>query len=99
MNSRRCFAILGMLVLLSACGGEHGTGGGGSANDTLVIALMTSPTNIDARVGNDNASGRVFDLIYSGLIKVTPGVAWRSQPMYLSTLWPGSWPPSPGLAP
>ncbi|HKB80377.1 MAG TPA: ABC transporter substrate-binding protein [Thermoanaerobaculia bacterium] len=76
MNSRRCFAILGMLVLLSACGGEHGTGGGGSANDTLVIALMTSPTNIDARVGNDNASGRVFDLIYSGLIKVTPDMGY-----------------------
>src|SRR3954467_12093624 len=34
-----------------------------------------------------------------GEMSPTPGVVWRTQPMYLSTLWPGSWPPSPGLAP
>src|SRR5665648_1672 len=29
----------------------------------------------------------------------TPGVEWRTLAMVASTLWPGSWPPSPGLAP
>src|ERR1700756_1780704 len=34
-----------------------------------------------------------------GEIKPTPGVEWRTLAMIRSTLWPGSWPPSPGLAP
>ena len=34
-----------------------------------------------------------------GEIRPTPGVEWRTAAMFLSTLWPGSWPPSPGLAP
>ena len=34
-----------------------------------------------------------------GEISSTPGVELRTQPMYSSTLWPGSCPPSPGLEP
>ena len=34
-----------------------------------------------------------------GEIRPTPGVLWRMLGDSLSTLWPGSWPPSPGLAP
>jgi len=34
-----------------------------------------------------------------GEIRPTPGTEWRRKPMYSDTLWPGSWPPSPGLAP
>src|SRR5579871_3121075 len=34
-----------------------------------------------------------------GLIRPTPGVECRTLAMLASTLWPGSWPPSPGLAP
>src|ERR1051326_8089320 len=34
-----------------------------------------------------------------GEIRPTPGVEWRTLAMILSTLWPGNWPPSPGLAP
>src|SRR5881396_225990 len=74
MRSRQLFALV-LIGFLIGCGGEKGAGGaGGAAKDTLVIALMTSPTNLDSRVGNDNASGRMFDLIYSGLIKVTPNM-------------------------
>ena len=32
-------------------------------------------------------------------MRVTPGVEWRSLAMNSVTLKPGSWPPSPGLAP
>ena len=34
-----------------------------------------------------------------GEIKSTPGVEWRTSAIHGQTLWPGSWPPSPGLAP
>ncbi len=34
-----------------------------------------------------------------GEIRPTPGVECRTLAMVASTLWPGSWPPSPGLAP
>src|SRR6478735_8106101 len=34
-----------------------------------------------------------------GEISPTPGVECRSRAMRSSTLWPGSWPPSPGFAP
>src|ERR1051326_8895469 len=42
--------IFGILLLLVACGGEHGKTGGGAAGDKnhLVIAAMSSPTNIDS---------------------------------------------------
>jgi peptide/nickel transport system substrate-binding protein len=65
-------------IVLAACfvacggGGEKKGGGGGGAKDTLVIEFKSSPTNLDSRVGNDNASGRVADLIHSGLVKITP---------------------------
>src|ERR1039458_9562220 len=35
----------------------------------------------------------------AGEIRATPGVEWRTLAMVLSTLCPGNWPPSPGLAP
>src|SRR3989304_2900634 len=34
-----------------------------------------------------------------GEISPTPGVAYRTAAIQGYTLWPGSWPPSPGLAP
>lgn len=67
--SRQFLAILASAFFLTCGGGEKRSG-----NDTLVIALMSSPTNLDVRVGNDNASGRVYDLACSGLIKVTPNM-------------------------
>ena len=73
MRFREFFALV-LIAFLAGCGGEKkaGGGGGGPSKDTLVIALMSSPQNLDSRVGADNASGRMFDLVHSGLIKVTP---------------------------
>ena len=34
-----------------------------------------------------------------GEMSPTPGVEWRVLAIHGYTLWPGSWPPSPGLAP
>ena len=75
------------LVVFSACGGgesKGGSGGGGTSKDTLTIALKSSPTNLDSRVGADNATGRVFDLCYSGLIKVTPELDYAPD---IATKW------------
>lgn len=60
-------------MFLAACGGgEKKNGAAGGDADRTVIAIQSSPTNLDPRVGNDNASGRMFDLCCRGLIKVTP---------------------------
>jgi peptide/nickel transport system substrate-binding protein len=57
---------------MASCGGGKEKAGGAAGEKKLVIALMSSPTNLDVRVGADNVSGRMFDLVYSGLVKVTP---------------------------
>jgi peptide/nickel transport system substrate-binding protein len=74
MKARKVLAILAVALLATCGGGEKKAGGAGGANDgkTLVVAMMSAPTNLDARIGNDNATGRVLELIYSGLIRVTP---------------------------
>jgi peptide/nickel transport system substrate-binding protein len=66
-------AIACALVTLIACGGgEKKNGGARGGADRLVIGLKSSPTNLDPRVGQDNASGRIFDLCCRGLVRVTP---------------------------
>lgn len=77
MKNRPLVAVAAAMSLaLIGCGGggEKKNAGGPAGGDTnrLVIALKSSPTNLDPRVGNDNASGRVHDLCCSGLIKPTP---------------------------
>lgn len=66
--------IAGAVAMLVACGGGEKKNGGGARGDAdrLVIGLKSSPTNIDPRVGQDNASGRIFDLCCRGLVRVTP---------------------------
>lgn len=65
-------AVAATLALGSCGGGETKKGSGGADADRLVIGLKSSPTNLDPRVGQDNASGRIFDLCCRGLIRVTP---------------------------
>jgi peptide/nickel transport system substrate-binding protein len=68
-------AVVSATAMLAACGGgEKKNGGGGPAGDAnrVVIGLKSSPSNLDPRVGNDNASGRIFDLCCRGLVRVTP---------------------------
>lgn len=69
---RGLMAIVTLFAALAlACGGsEQQTGSEGSGE--MVIAFDTAPTNLDSRIGNDQASGRIFDLVYAGLVKFTP---------------------------
>lgn len=80
----RHLLTIGIALAFVACGGGETKGRDGAAKDTLVIEVQSSPTNLDSRVGNDNASGRVFDLIYSGLVKVTPDMNYAPD---LATKW------------
>lgn len=74
----RTLAVVMALSLVVACGKKEGGDGGGrgkrggsETGDALILPLKSSPTNLDSRVGNDDASGRIFDMIHSGLIAVT----------------------------
>lgn len=75
MKTRLLIAVaIATSVTLAGCGGggEKKDGAAGGKSDALVIGLKSSPTNLDPRVGSDNASGRIWDLCCAGLIKVTP---------------------------
>ncbi|HVR43035.1 MAG TPA: ABC transporter substrate-binding protein [Thermoanaerobaculia bacterium] len=61
---------LAALLLAVACGGTESRTGAAEGRE-LVIAFDTSPTHLDSRIGNDQGSGRVFDLVYAGLVKFT----------------------------
>jgi peptide/nickel transport system substrate-binding protein len=65
-------AMASALATLIACGGGEKKSGARGDADRLVIGLKSSPTNLDPRVGQDNASGRMFDLCCRGLVRVTP---------------------------
>ncbi len=76
MKKQTSVVLITFLLTLAGCGGGSERKAGatkGDASNALVIVFSNSPTNLDSRVGNDDASGRVFDLIYSGLVKLTPG--------------------------
>jgi peptide/nickel transport system substrate-binding protein len=68
------FAVASAMLVACGGGGEKKSGGGAGpgSESRLVIPLQSSPTNLDPRVGNDNASGRIFDLCCRGLLRVTP---------------------------
>lgn len=74
MSHRHLIALATACLTIAACGGgEKKNGGGGDAKEKrLIVAVQSAPTNLDPRVGNDNVSGRIFDLCCRGLIKVTP---------------------------
>src|SRR5688572_25452857 len=71
-------------VLIACRGKESKTEGGAADQNRIVMAVKSSPTNLDVRVGNDNVSGRFFDVIYSGLIKVTPEMDYAPD---VATRW------------
>ena len=59
MKTRQLFASLAVVLLVACAGGEkqQGSGGGAGERNTLVMMMKASPTNLDVRVGNDNAAG------------------------------------------
>lgn len=86
MRYRSLLAAALAAGVLIACGGKESkpAGGGAADGNRMVMAVKSSPTNLDIRVGNDNVSGRFFDVIYSGLIKVTPEMDYAPD---IATRW------------
>lgn len=62
-------ALAALTLALGGCGGT-GTEKPGKTPSTLVIAFDGSPTSLDSRIGNDQYSGRMQDLIYAGLVEI-----------------------------
>lgn len=87
MKIRQWIALaIASSVILAGCGTEKKNGSASASGDAnrLIIGLKSSPTNLDPRVGNDNASGRIHDLCCSGLIKVTPELDYAPD---IATSW------------
>jgi peptide/nickel transport system substrate-binding protein len=72
MKQRQWIVLAIALVTLAACGGGEKKQTGGGDENRLIVEVQSSPTNLDPRVGNDNVSGRIFDICCRGLIQVTP---------------------------
>ena len=71
MKHRPSIALAIALITLASCGGEKKESGA-TAGKRLIVMVQSSPTNLDPRVGQDNVSGRIYDLCCRGLIQVTP---------------------------
>ena len=70
MKPKRLLALIALLTIVAACS-QEAPETATELRDSLIIAFDSSPTHLDARVGNDQNTGRVFDLIYAGLVRVT----------------------------
>jgi peptide/nickel transport system substrate-binding protein len=63
--TRRELLALAAAPFASACA----RGGAPHRDDTLIVALESGPLHLDPRVGTDQASWRVHDVVFSGLVK------------------------------
>jgi peptide/nickel transport system substrate-binding protein len=67
-----CWRVIAVLLLLAAglvAGGCRRTKGPDLPPDNrLVVALESAPINLDPRVGTDQASSRVFEVMLNGLV-------------------------------
>src|SRR5688500_8944742 len=82
MNTRALGFGLWALGLLGAAGCNQPDASAANA-DVLTVVVRASPNNFDARIGTDEISQRVHQLIYSHLmtideqLRVAPGLASR----------------------
>jgi peptide/nickel transport system substrate-binding protein len=63
----RRLTLLPLVLTLAGCGG-----GGAAPANQVVVALRNAPTHLDPRVGTDQSSARVFDLMLNGLVTKAP---------------------------
>ena len=58
-------ALLAALLALAGCGGTRQKS---TDTSTVVVALESAPIHLDPRVGTDQASSRVFEILLNGLV-------------------------------
>jgi peptide/nickel transport system substrate-binding protein len=68
---KRILVLIAACLLVAGCG-KRESGAGADGQRDLVMAFDSSPTNLDSRVGNSQVDGRIYDLVYAGLVKTTP---------------------------
>jgi peptide/nickel transport system substrate-binding protein len=79
-NSRALLVFVGILTVMGGCT-DHRTSG-----DMIVVAMANAATNLDPRVGSDEASQKAHQLLYSTLVRideklrVVPDLAELEQP-------------------
>lgn len=66
MNTRRTLCLLCVLALALGCDREPPSLR--PSDDSLVVALATSPIHLDPRIGTDQASARLFEVVFNGLV-------------------------------
>ena len=91
--------------------GDHDVVGAGLGDAGGHGADARERDELDADLGRRVGAAQVVDQLREVLDRVDvvvraaarsgrrPGVEWRRRAISTSTLWPGSWPPSPGFAP
>src|SRR5436190_1749715 len=62
------WVALGAVLVVAALAGGHERAPRPPARDTLVVGLESAPTNLDPRLGTDQASEYVFGLVLEGLL-------------------------------
>jgi ABC-type transport system substrate-binding protein len=80
-SSRPALALLPMLalsLLLAGCGSRHRDPG------TVVFLIQSSPTNLDPRVGTDEPSEHIDELLFDGLVAMD--ASYRFEPA-LAVSW------------
>lgn len=68
----RPFRLAASLLAISCLAACAASGPTWPTDDSLTIALESAPINLDPRVGTDQASARVCELVLSGLVRKDP---------------------------
>ena len=78
---RRAWAGIGALALLAGCAGA----GSQPSDDLLRVIIRAAPTNFDSRVGTDEGSQRVHQLVYDHLMVIDDKLRVVAEPPALAT--------------
>ena len=70
-----------------------------SSSLSFTLTLAAGLTFLRSKMSCARSSMEYMSWWGGGEMSEMPGIEWRVRAMILSTLNPGSWPPSPGLAP
>ena len=82
-HQRRVGYWIRLAAVVALAGGGCAGGGMSSDDDVLQVIIRASPTSFDPRIGTDEQSQRVYQLVYSPLmtvdsqLRVVPGLAAR----------------------
>ncbi|MGB8028835.1 MAG: ABC transporter substrate-binding protein [Terracidiphilus sp.] len=80
----RARAMLAAVVLLAGCSGIAGCGAAQRDPKTVVFLIQNSPASLDPRVGTDEASEHIDELLFDGLVQKNAQFQFKPA---LATSW------------